>query len=259
MFNRIVVLSEGSPTEVAYAGAIAEALRLECVVVTRGLSPSYQAARKEGAILTTDSVAESVRLVINSFNHHPKHIRVLESDGTPEGLSALLSPQDLVISNTRAASLHTHAVLAPQNETAIFREGKEGILFPLGDNQLATTTYHSGLRLSRHLLPPNGWVTLYHTTWKKPRVHESAPNEHVSQKAKAILLAAEQRSKSMGITTRLMVRTDETVVHGIAEAALRSDASLVVVTRDPEVVLGDYADQLASLLSGSVPLLILPN
>lgn len=258
MFQRIVVLREGSSREIAYAGALAAMLSLECVVVTMGASRASQVARKNGSTLSHDSVAKNVRSIMSGLGHHPKHVRVLEYDGTSEGFHAILHPQDLVISNVQAGSLHTHAVLAPQNETGVFRDGKEGILLPLGDNELATLTYRLGLHLSKYLLPPHGWVTLYHTTWKKSGEVDSAPISHISHKANAILLSAEQEGQSLGLTTRHMVRTDETVVHGIAEAALRSDASLVVVTRDPWVVLGDYADQLALLLSGAVPLLVLP-
>ncbi len=256
--DRIIALY-GKESEIAYAGALAMTLDVELTVLTMSQSQASQAAAKIGLLRKTDyPILVDVRRILDRSGYHPKQVQILGYDGSLKHAVSLLQPNDLIVSNAHIADVRSHAILAPQNETSLFRQGKPGILLPLGDNELATLTYRRGLFLSRRLLPHFGQVTLYHTTWKKPDVSEDQPTDHISQKALDIIQAAEKAGEDLDIVIKTTVRTDETVVRGIAEAALRTDASLIIVVRDPEVVLGDYAEQLAELLVGSVPLLILP-
>lgn len=254
-----VVVPYGKESELLYAGALAAALDLELVILTMSLSPASKAAKMESFSVPDYPISTDVRRILDASGRRPKQVSILGYDGTHEHIVSLLQPEDLIVSNAHDRSIRSHAVLAPQDETALFRQEKTGILLPLGDNELATLTYQYGLSLSKRLLPENGWVTLYHTTWKKPGVADSSPADHISSKADTIVRLAESTGKELRMDIRTMIRTDETVVRGIAEAALRSNASLIVVVRDPEVVLGDYSEQLAGLLAGSVPLLILPS
>ncbi len=253
--NRIVTFYDDG---LVYAARLAKALQIRFALLTMSHSPASRLAKETGLPTITDQILTEIKVGLRRADCFPKQIDIIEYDGSSGAWSDLLHPNDLVVSNRHIAEITTHAVIMPQRETDIFRSGKESVLLSIGDDNLAQRTYRHGLHISKCLLPKNGWVTLYHTTWKDPRILSDDPFDHVSEQALRILNEAEGLGNDFEIAVHRMIRMDETVLHGIAEAALRSNAGLVVVARDRDVTIGDYAERLATLLADSIPILILP-
>lgn len=259
---RVICVWDGlRQEELSCAARIAVSGNIPLVVAVPATNPKIRDYLSRMGIDKDDYVERienDVRQMLSGLKDVAIRPESLLFDGTLAGLQTVTSAQDLFVSDRFAQDIRWARVIRVNGEEELFRKERLNVLVALGNESDAERTAGHALRDIEMLLPVGGTVVLYHTTWRDTLVNSDISLDHVCREAVDVLAAAKRLLDSKGLSSSVVVGMAETVVGGIAAAALRNRASLMVVARDPCVLHGDYALQLLELTRGSVPVLILP-
>lgn len=195
----------------------------------------------QAARLQERNIRDSVCLITGLV---PSQIELESADYEPPAHT-----QAIFVDDQAAGNRNT---LVPFDESGLDERGKGPLLVPFGTDQSGVRAAQLGLPLARKL---GREVVFYHTTWVNNQIAASSdPQSHMcgpAQEVGRLLLA---HARAAGVECRMIVETARDVVLGTLRCAIREQARLIVMSREPKILLGSYVDR--ALEQSAVPLLV---
>lgn len=144
------------------------------------------------------------------------------------------------------------AALMPYDQTEPCANGKRmRILLPFAGGPSGLRAAEMAARLGRSL--SDAEFVLYHTTWRNRSISSDVPALHMREEVENRRSRIESELRVIGPhQARIELAID--VVSGIVNAALQTDADLIVMSRGRSTVRGSYVDRV--LARSTVPVLV---
>ncbi len=165
--------------------------------------------------------------------------------------TTLVRHEDPLVVSGEAACVGDADALDPKDERSLYAKGGHEALIPLGNGPSGLRAAVKGVPFAKRL---GLSVAFYHTTWLNPEIASDDPASHVHATAAAVISEAQALAASLGVRSRVIVETAETVAEGVCRAALRENCPLVVMARGKDTLRGSYVDQV--LARTPVPTLV---
>lgn len=146
--------------------------------------------------------------------------------------------------------------ISPAGEMHVFRGDERGPIFiPLGDGPSGLIGAQYGLRLAKLLKVP---ALFWHTTWRNDAISEVEPIAHMCDEARAVLKSAELLAMNAEVEASCTIECAPRLVEGLVLAALRMNATLIVMAEGAHKRFGTYTERVRAR-NCPVPLLIVPK
>lgn len=143
-------------------------------------------------------------------------------------------------------------ILRPFSEAAFDRSATKCLLIPFGNKETCLFAGRIGVMIAKQLGLD---IVFYHTTWQVPGVESVDPLDHMDAQARHIQGSLQYQASVYEVNCRVVVEMADTVVRGIAIAAVREQAAMIVTAKSTRVLRDSYAERLVRI--GLVPVLTL--
>lgn len=218
-----------------YADLLAFALKARLLVHVPGDGETVSAEEEDGI---RRRLAGNFHLENQAYGGLFRSFAGVPADGLVVGGS---ESDALAAALPRAARL----LLPPGDSKVMGAANRFRLLLPFGNGPSGLRAADAAIAFARALAHPVApEFRLYHTTWRDPALASDDPSAHMAEKTRDVLDQLTDRLKAAGFGFETTLETAETVVGGIARAALAQDADLVVMARGTRTSRGSYVSQL---------------
>jgi hypothetical protein len=246
-------------SEILYAASLAKLLGIPLKVFVATDSEAWMSFLAESEAYTNE------RVIFDRFRHRLDsesgiiidQAQFIRYDGLFFGAeTSALAEGMWLVSNRHALEARRVPIIAPMDETAVFRNEQPGILIPFGNGNASRQTIIHGLAIAGKL---HGKASLWHTTWENESLPKETPaTEHMDAEAYRVMWLGLAEAERRMIPCEHTIVMAPTVVGGIVDAAIQQDVDLVVITGSIRVARGNHCDAVCMQLAHVVPVLIFP-